>query len=355
MLNMEYKEVEFVLKGRYADRYRWENLTTTWGDGSDSRPTGQDIVDEENLRGKLTDKVFLVTGCSSGAGVATVEALAATGATVFGTARDVEKAKAALRPVIDGGRVHVLYMDHTDLATVRACAAEFLGAAPGPGRLNVLICNAAVMAPPYALTTDGFETQIATNHLAHFLLFELLKDALLASSTPEFNSRVISVSSTGHRLGQVDLEDLNYTNGRAYDAGAAYGQSKTACIWFANQVERLYGARGLHANSLMPGGWQSGLQKHVQAYLEENWNSDPKVLKLMCTVEQGCATSVWAAVSRDLDGKGGLYLEGCSVSGETPEGAHPAEYGHAPWAMDPLSERRLWDISKQLVGVSGED
>ena len=81
MLNMEYKEVEFVLKGRYADRYRWENLTTTWGDGSDSRPTGQDIVDEENLRGKLTDKVFLVTGCSSGAGVATVEALAATGAT----------------------------------------------------------------------------------------------------------------------------------------------------------------------------------------------------------------------------------------------------------------------------------
>ena len=92
MLNMEYKEVEFVLKGRYADRYRWENLTTTWGDGSDSRPTGQDIIDDENLRGKLSDKVFLVTGCSSGAGVATVEALTATGATVFGTARDVEKA-----------------------------------------------------------------------------------------------------------------------------------------------------------------------------------------------------------------------------------------------------------------------
>ena len=348
----EDKDVEFVLKGRYADRYRWENLTTK-GDGSDSRPTGQDIVDDEGLRGKMADKVFLVTGCSSGAGVETVKALAATGATVFGTARNIEKAQAALGPVLAGGRVHVLYMDHTDFATVRACAAEF---AKRSDRLNVLVCNAAVMAPPHALTRDGVETQLATNHLAHFLLFALLRDVLLASSTAEFNSRLLSVTSTAHRIGTVDFADPNYTTGaRAYEPYAAYGQSKTANIWFANEAERRYGARGLRANSLMPGGWKSGLLKHVPAELARVFDTDPKTLRLTGTPAQGCATSVWAAVSRDLEGRGGLYLEGCGVSGQTPDGAHPLEYGHAPWAFDPESERRLWEVSKQLVGISGDD
>ena len=352
---MEGKKDEFILKGRYADRYRWENLTTTWGDGSDSRPTGQDIVDDEGLRGKMTDKVFLVTGCSGGAGIWTVEALAATGATVFGTARDVAKAQAALAPVVSaGGRVHVLHMEHTDLASVRACAASFLAASPG-GRLNALVCNAGVMATPYGLTQDGVETQFATNHLAHFLLFNLLRDALLASSTPAFNSRLVSVTSVAHRRGSVDFADLNFaTAARPYEPGAAYAQSKTANIWFANEAERRYGARGLYANSVMPGGWQSALQKHVGPELVRLFNTDPKILRLTGTPQQGCATSVWAAVARELEGRGGFYLEGCSFSGPAPEGAHPAEYGYAPWAFDPESERRLWEVSEKLVGISGE-
>lgn len=274
----------FLLKGRYADRYRWEVLTEA-KDGSDSRPTAQSIIDDEGLRGKMTDKVFLVTGCSSGAGVATVAALVSTGATIFATARDLQKAKTILGSVLDEneGRVHLLYMEQTDFDSVHCCAAEFRKATPG-GKLNVLICNAAIMAPPHTLVSEySIESQFATNYLSHFLLFELLKDLMIASSTPKFNSRVVSVSSTAHRLDTVDFDDINYTKGRKYEPYPAYGQSKTACIWFANQIERMYGSQGLHANSLMPGGWESGLQKYSKEFSLELYK-EPKVAKLLGTV-----------------------------------------------------------------------
>lgn len=294
----------FILKGRYADRYRWEVLTDA-RDGSDSRPTAQSIIEDEGLRGKMTDKVFLVTGCSAGAGVATVAALASTGATIFATARDLQRAKTALGPVINEnqGRIHLLYMEQTNFESVRSCAAEFRKETPG-GKLNVMICNAANMAPPHTLVSEySLESQFATNYLSHFLLFELLKDLMLASSTPEFNSRLVVVSSTAHRLDTVDFDDINYTKGRTYQPFPAYGQSKTACIWFANQVERMYGSQGLHANSLMPGGWQSGLQKHSLEMNKELWK-DPKVEKLLGTVctlphhRSSQACPIWMRVRR---------------------------------------------------------
>ncbi|KAH9900100.1 short-chain dehydrogenase [Xylariomycetidae sp. FL2044] len=354
----------FQLTGRYAERNKWENLN---GPG-DSRPTGLQVVEDENLVGALKDKVILITGVSSGMGPETVRALAATGATIFGTARDLPKARAALGDdllIKQGRRVHLLAMDQTDLSSVRACGTEFARRTPQPGRLHVLINNAGIMKTPEQRVfnngngdADGdgigrvkLELQFVTNHLSHFLLFYLLRDHLLAGSTPAFHSRVVNVSSSGHRYGPVRFDDLAFEGGGGYDGWAAYGQSKTANIYMATQIERLYGARGLHGYSVSPGSFVSpNLQKYCQDEMEGVKESE-RMMKYLCSVQQGCATSVYGAVSRDLEGKGGLYLEGASVAGPVPRDGDVVEYGYGEWAFDEEKERKLWELSKTMVGV----
>lgn len=123
------------------------------------------------------------------------------------------------------------------------------------------------MNTPPSKTKDGFETQFGTNHLSHFLLFYLLKGLLLASSTSDFHSRVINVSSSGHRYAPLNFDNLNYEGG--YNGWLAYGSSKTANIYMANQIERLYGEKGLHGYSLHPGSFQSpNLQKYSEVEME---------------------------------------------------------------------------------------
>jgi len=130
-------QVPFQLSGRYAEHNRWEVLD---GPG-DSRTTGSQIIEDEDLVGQWAEKVVLITGVSSGIGVETVRVLASTGATIFGTARNIEKAKEALGSLLDTGRVKLLFMDQTDLSSVRACAEGFLNQS---SKLNVIINNAAV-------------------------------------------------------------------------------------------------------------------------------------------------------------------------------------------------------------------
>ncbi|OTB16590.1 hypothetical protein K445DRAFT_316862 [Daldinia sp. EC12] len=336
--------VPFQLTGRYAERNRWEVLN---GPG-DSRPTGRQIIEDEGLVGALGDKVILITGVSSGMGPETVRALALTGATIFATARNLDKAREALGPsLLSTGRVRLLFMDQTDLASVRKCAAEFRQ--QSGGQLHVLINNAGVMKTPEGRTEDGFELQFGTNHLSHFLLFYLLKDLMLASSTPEFHSRVVNVSSSGHRYGPVRFDNLNFEG--EYDGWAAYGQSKTANIYMANQIERLYGAQGLHGYSLNPGSFVSpNLQKFCADEMEAAKGNE-RVMRYFVNLEQACATSVYAAVSKELEGKGGLYLEGASISGPAPADGDAVEYGYGEWAFDREKEERLWEVSKKLVGV----
>ncbi|KAI0143974.1 hypothetical protein F4776DRAFT_609948, partial [Hypoxylon sp. NC0597] len=205
--------VPFQLTGRYAERNKWEVLN---GPG-DSRPTGRQVVEDEGLVGAMSDKVVLITGVSSGMGPETVRAIASTGATIFATARNLDKAREALGSLLETGRVHLLYIDQTDLSSVRACAAEFRR--QSNGKLHILINNAGVMKTPESRTKDGFELQFGTNHLSHFLLFYLLKDLLLASSTPEFHSRVVNVSSSGHRYSPIHFDNLNFEG--EYDGWAA--------------------------------------------------------------------------------------------------------------------------------------
>ncbi|KAK1622799.1 short-chain dehydrogenase [Colletotrichum phormii] len=293
----------------------------------DARPTALQIIQDECLEGKLSDKVVLITGCSSGLGVETARALLATGATLYLAVRNPAKARATLGDMSQNDRVHLLTLDLNDLSSVRACAAEF---ATKSKTLNILINNAGVMATPEEKTADGFETQFGTNYLAHFLLSQLLNPILLASSTPESPSRLVNVSSSMHRACEVQFDNLNWTGN--YDPWMAYGQSKTALVWMANEVERRYGSKGLHDFSLHPGGILSGLQKH-----------------------QGAATTVWAAVSKDLEGLGGKYLEDCQIIGAWDPATGEIGPGYATWAYDQEKAEKLWPLGLKLVGLSDTD
>ena len=312
----------------------------------DARPTAIDIVNDEGLQDKLGDKVILVTGCSSGIGIETAKALNTTGAKLFLGVRDTAKGQAALSDILKPGHVELLKMDLNSLDSVQTAADEFKSKSK---TLNILINNAGVMATPEGKTADGFETQFGTNHLAHFLLFQLLKPILLASSTPTFNSRVVCVSSSGHRAGGVRFDDYNFTKGD-YTPFSAYGQSKTANIYMANEIERRYASQGLHGLSLMPGGIMTGLQVHVADQIGAMMKQGQYIMK---NPEQGAATTVYAALSKEWEGRGGRYLEDCQ---EAPlvKGSSATAPGYRAHAYNEEGEKRLWADSLRFVGMKDD-
>lgn len=333
------------MSSRYAASYK-----SPQGPG-DSRPTALDIVKDEGLEGKLSDKVILITGCSSGIGIETARALSTTGAKLFLSVRDMAKGQSALSDILKPGQVELLKMDLNSLDSVGAAANEFLGHSK---TLNILINNAGVMATPKGKTADGFETQFGTNHLAHFLLFQLLKPTLLRSSSPEFNSRVVAVSSSGHRNGGIRTDDYGFEK-TEYTPWSAYAQSKTANIYMANEIERRYGARGLHGLSLHPGGIMTGLQKHVPDSVKQEWAKTEGIVLYIQNAEQGAATTVYAALSKEWEGKGGKYLEQCAECPPVEEGFTPASVGYVPHAYDEEKEKRLWKDSLKMVGLEDDD
>jgi NAD(P)-dependent dehydrogenase (short-subunit alcohol dehydrogenase family) len=321
--------------------------TTPQGPG-DARPTALQIVKDEGVEGKLSDKVVLVTGTSSGIGPETARAMAATGATVFCAARDLKKAKEALATV--DGKIELLECDLSSLESVRTAAKDFLSRSGG--KLNILINNAGVMAvAKQTLTVDGHEMQFGTNHLGHFLLFQLLKPALLASSTPSFNSRVVDLTSVGHRVSGIHIG--NYKLDGEYDPWIAYGQAKTANIYMTNSIERHYGSQGLHGLAVHPGGISTPLQRHLSDGYTKQFNEDPEFVKNMKSAEQGAATTVLAAISKSHESKGGVYMENCGEWG-LAKGRGLTDYGYAAHAFDPDSEERLWKDSYEMVGLKDE-
>lgn len=207
------------------------------------------------------------------------------------------------------------------------------------------------MAPPYTKTVDGFERQFAVNHLAHYLLTALLLPTMISSSSPSLNSRVIFVSSSSHRYSKIRWDDYSYEAPGSYDAYKGYGQSKIGNVWTANYIDRVFGPRGVHAFSLHPGGIWSGLQTYSDPAVVEKWKHEPEVVDVMLTEEQGAATSIWAAVGKAWEGKGGEYLSECSVAPPAKDLVSALEKGVAPWIHEPESEDRLWELSAKLVGM----
>ncbi|KAH8703166.1 short-chain dehydrogenase/reductase-like protein [Talaromyces proteolyticus] len=317
------------------------------------RPTALEIIHDQGLLGKLAGKVIVITGATSGIGLETARALSATGATLFLTARDLEKAKTALTGILEPGRVSLVKMDNTSFASIRAAAANIL--ALSNEKVNILINNAGIMGiEELKLTEDGYEMHFATNHLSHFLLFQLLKNALLLSSSPEFHSRVVAISSSAHRVWNLNESDnYNFQNG-GYNHGVAYANSKLANIYMANEIDRRYGQQGLHATSLHPGGVNTNISRHLGSEFVAQIMSDEKLVQMLKTPEQGAATSVLAAVGKEWEDKGGKYLEDCEEAKRGEDDNDVFGAGYVRQTYDPVNEKRLWKDSLKMVGIAEE-
>jgi NAD(P)-dependent dehydrogenase (short-subunit alcohol dehydrogenase family) len=310
--------------------------------GEDAMADGAKLTSDDVLRGVgLGGKVAVVTGASGGLGLETARALAAAGATVVLAARDAAKTAAAIETIrtqVPGARVEGRSLDLASLASVRAAARELIAAHP---RIDVLINNAGVMATPLVRTADGFELQLGTNHLGHFLFTCTLVPSLLAAAP----ARIVNLSSGGHLISDVLWDDPSFRR-RPYDKWVAYGQSKTANVLFTIELERRLGALGVHAFAVHPGMILTDLGRHLSAEdlaaLAKMAEGAPGgALPPLKSIPEGAATTLWAATAPDLVHHGGSYLADCSISGE-----------HAPWAVDHDAARRLWTLSEELIGES---
>ncbi|KAK4504024.1 hypothetical protein PRZ48_004939 [Zasmidium cellare] len=325
----------------------------------DARPTALQIVKDCNAIGKLKGKTILITGCTAGLGIETAKALYETGAQLYVTGRDIPKLNKIIDDIVSNGtskdtpRPEPLELHLDSLDAVRKAAEDFKKRS---SQLNILICNAGVMACPYSKTKDGFELQLGTNHFAHFLLFQLLKPTLLSSAAASnTTSRVITVSSAGHRYGGIRFDDLNFTP-ETYQKWTAYGQSKTANIYMASSIDRHYGAQNLHALSLHPGGIKTELSRHMEQSELDAMGINDRLAHIFKSPAQGAATQVWAAVSEHFEGKnGGRYLAECAECGPMQEGAEVGADGYGPHVYQPELEERLWKLSYEAVGLPVED
>ena len=300
--------------------------------------TTREVIEGISLSGKFA----VVTGSSSGLGVETVRTLAGAGARVLMLARDRAKLDGvakALRSADDKALLDIEIIDLSDLDSVRRACATILENYPP---IDLLINNAGVMACPLGRTTQGFEMQFGTNHVGHFLFTALLAPALA------YGSRVVSLSSAGHKFGGVDFDDPNYHQ-RDYEKWSAYGQSKTANVLFSVGLDDRLKARGVRALAVHPGVIMTELSRHmVPEDFEMMQARVPKgELMKMKTVEQGAATSVWAATASELSGEGAIYLEDCHIGQATAPGG---DGGVESYALDHNDADCLWAISEELVG-----
>ncbi|KAJ5970090.1 Short-chain dehydrogenase/reductase SDR [Penicillium vulpinum] len=316
----------------------------------DARPTALQIIQDEGVEGKLVGKVIVITGATSGIGVETARALSATGATLLLTARNRSEAEKNLAGILEPGRVSLIDLDLQSFASIRAGAKEIL--AMCKGQVNILINGAGVMGlQNHTVTEDGIEAQFAGNYLGFFLLFQLLKEALLASVTPALNSRVVVVASSAHRAATLPNRDnYNFENG-GYDHKIAYNNAKLAAVYLANTIERLYGAQGLHATSLHPGAINTDISRNMPPEVLEAMMTNPYILKILKSSQQGAATTVWAAVGKEWEAKGGKYLEDCKEADRGEDDSQVFGAGWVKQTYNPEEEDRLWKDSVEIVGM----
>jgi NAD(P)-dependent dehydrogenase (short-subunit alcohol dehydrogenase family) len=286
-------------------------------------------------------RVAVVTGANSGLGLIDARELARAGATVIMACRNTEKGETAaerIRGADPDAEVSVAALDLADLSSVRAFAAD------APGRIDVLINNAGVMAPPRRLTKDGFESQFGTNHLGHFALTGLLLQKLLAAPEP----RVVTESSGAHRIGRMNFGDLQ--GERRYMRWLAYGQSKLANLMFAFELQRRATEADTALKSLAahPGYSRTNLQFAAPPLV------DRVVMRVSNAVfaqsaEMGALPTLYAATAPDLPG--GSFI---GPDGFMEQRGYPHIVTAAGRAYDEDAWRRLWEVSEELTGVHYE-
>lgn len=302
---------------------------------ADQSVTAADVVAGRDLLGR----VVLITGATTGLGKETAHALGAAGASVVITARTPEKGAAAVAELLErdpDGDYRFEVLELGSLASVRDFTDRFLTT---HDRLDVLIANAGIMAVPFGHTEDGFELQFGTNHLGHFVLVNRLVPLLLASAP----ARIVILSSGGHVASDIIWDDPNFGS-HEYSKMEAYGQSKTANILFAVELERRLGSAGVHAWAVHPGMVRTDLGRNFTkddyAELSSRAKASGGSLPALVTVDVGASTQVWAAVAEEPLEQPGTYL---------------ADRGFAPaarYATDPEAAERLWELSERLVGES---
>ena len=317
----------------------------------DASSTTDDVLSGIDLRGER----ILVTGVSAGIGIETARALAAHGAHVVGTARDIAKAESATAQVRQdaasgGGRFEIVALDLANLASVRGCASALL-ARKEP--FDVVIANAGVMATPFGHTADGFETQIGTNHLGHFVLVNRIAPLIREGG------RLVNLSSAGHRYANVDLEDPNFER-TPYHPFVAYGRSKTANILFAVAFDQRHRGRGVRAAAVHPGGIRTELNRHMDAaalgqiieQMNKQLAAEGKPPFQYKSVAQGAATSVWTAILGSPQEIGGRYCENCHVGQVVADNVtiSAVSEGVRGYALDARNAEALWKKSEELVG-----
>ncbi|MDX3454500.1 SDR family NAD(P)-dependent oxidoreductase [Streptomyces sp. ME02-8801-2C] len=295
---------------------------------SGSSWTEQDIPDQRG-------RVAIVTGANTGLGFETARMLAERGAAVVLAVRDLEKGKRAAARIT--GDVTVQALDLTSLDSIRSAAADLRAAHP---RIDLLINNAGVMYTPRQLTADGFELQFGTNHLGHFALTGLLLDRLL----PVPGSRVVTVSSVGHRIrAAIHFDDLQWE--RSYGRVAAYGQSKLANLMFTYELQRRLAPHGTTvATAAHPGVSNTELVRNAPAALRvpTTWLAPLFTQK----PEMGALPTLRAATDPAV--AGGQYY-GPGNRGEFR--GYPKLVTSSPDSHDQTAQQRLWTVSEELTGV----
>jgi NAD(P)-dependent dehydrogenase (short-subunit alcohol dehydrogenase family) len=295
---------------------------------ADSIPTtSTDTAGDDSMRGR----VCLITGATSGIGLVTATALARRGATVMLVARDAARAEstvAAIRQQTGSASVEYLLADLTSQERVRRLAADVTAR---HGRLDVLVNNAGAIFMRRRETVDGLEMTFALNHFAPFLLTNLLLDTLKASAP----ARVVTVASMAHRGVTIPFGDLQHTS--SYSAFTVYGQSKLANILFTYELTRRLAASGVTANTLHPGFVASGFNKNNGRLMALGMTL---ARPFAISPERGAQTSIYLATSPEV----------ANVSGRYFVNRKPAE--SSPASYDEQAQRRLWEVSEQLTGLS---
>ncbi len=278
----------------------------------------------------MVGKVVLVTGANAGIGKETALGLAKQGATVVMLCRSKSKGEAAqaeIKATSGNPNVDLILADFAELATVRRVAETF---SERYDRLDVLVNNAGLYLGERLLSADGYEMTFAVNHLAPFLLTNLLLDKL-KSSAP---ARIINVSSGAHMAGRIRFDNLQAERG--FQGFRAYADSKLANILFTTELTRRLAGTGVTANSLHPGAVASNFAQGTSGFFGFIFGL---ARSFMITPEQGAQTSIYLASAPEVADVSGAYFVKSKPARTSPQ------------ANDADAARRLWEISEQLVGL----
>ncbi|KAA3623410.1 MAG: SDR family NAD(P)-dependent oxidoreductase [Bacteroidetes bacterium] len=290
----------------------------------------------------LTGLTIIVTGGNSGLGLSAVKFFAEKNAEVILASRSLQRGEEAKKSILNelpSAKINVMELDLGDLQSVRGFADNFN---KNYSRLNILLNNAGIMWCPYDTTKDGFESQMGVNHFGHFALTGLLLDKLKNTD----DSRVVNVSSLGHRRAKWDMNNLMF-NESNYDQSVAYFNSKLANLLFTYELQRKFEENNLKVTSVAahPGGTNTNLARHVE---KNFWFRllKPLFLLLAQSADIGTLPEVRAAVAPDV--KGGEYY---GPRGFNEMGGHPVLVESTPDSHNLEYARKLWEDSEQMTGV----